>query len=66
MEIWGVVEGGHDMDRLNNSVCLSSVGTFMGLLWDQATLDRLLLTWQEKGPDLEAPIKYCISPFADR
>lgn len=32
VEIWGVVEGGHDMDRLNNSVSLSSAATFMGLL----------------------------------
>lgn len=31
VEIWGVVEGGHDMDRLNNSVNLSSVVTFMAL-----------------------------------
>jgi hypothetical protein len=31
VEIWGVVEGGHDMDRLNNSVSLSSVVTFMRL-----------------------------------
>ena len=32
VEIWGVVEGGHDMDRLNNSVSLSSAATFLGLL----------------------------------
>ena len=32
MEIWGVVEGGHDMDRLNNAVSLSSTDTFMRLL----------------------------------
>jgi ATP synthase F1 complex assembly factor 2 len=32
VEIWGVVEGGHDMDRLNNSVSLSSASTFFGLL----------------------------------
>lgn len=31
--IWGVVEGGHDMDRLNNAVTLSSVDTFLRLLW---------------------------------
>lgn len=31
VEIWGVVEGGHDMDRLNNSISLSSVGVFMSL-----------------------------------
>lgn len=32
VEIWGVVEGGHDMDRLNNSISLSSVRTFLSLL----------------------------------
>lgn len=32
VEVWGVVEGGHDMDRLNNSVSLASVASFMALL----------------------------------
>lgn len=32
VEIWGVVEGGHDMDRLNNRVSLSSADLFMRLL----------------------------------
>ena len=32
VDIWGVVEGGHDMDRLNNAVNLSAVGLYMGLL----------------------------------
>ena len=32
VEIWGVVEGGHDMDRLNNSVSLNSAATFLGML----------------------------------
>ncbi len=32
VEIWGVVEGGHDMDRLNNSVNLSSVSFFQTLV----------------------------------
>lgn len=32
VEIWGVVEGGHDMDRLNNSVALASAGLFSSLL----------------------------------
>lgn len=41
-EIWGTVEGGHDMDRLNNTVNLSSVDTFMTIYWDQQTLDRKL------------------------
>ena len=35
VDIWGVVEGGHDMDRLNNAVNLSSVGLYMGLLRTQ-------------------------------
>jgi ATP synthase F1 complex assembly factor 2 len=28
LEVWGVVEGGHDMDRLNNSVNLSAVSIY--------------------------------------
>jgi chaperone required for assembly of F1-ATPase len=28
-EIWGVVEGGHDMDILNNSVALAAVDAFL-------------------------------------
>lgn len=32
IELWGVVEGGHDMDRLNNAVNLSAAGLYMGLL----------------------------------
>eukprot|EP01036_Dinobryon_divergens_P028730 gene28730-37724_t len=38
LEIWGVVEGGHDMDRLNNAVNLSSAGFLMQLLYDDATM----------------------------
>jgi ATP synthase mitochondrial F1 complex assembly factor 2 len=34
IEIWGVVEGGHDMDRLNNEVTISSVVTFLHLYYD--------------------------------
>jgi chaperone required for assembly of F1-ATPase len=41
-EIWGTVEGGHDMDRLNNSVNLSSIDSFMTVYWDQKTLDAKL------------------------
>lgn len=29
IDIWGAVEGGHDMDRLNNTVACSSVDAFM-------------------------------------
>jgi ATP synthase F1 complex assembly factor 2 len=42
VEIWGVVEGGHDMDRLNNSVSLSSAGVFMGLLWDSKKVEEAI------------------------
>ena len=40
VDIWGVVEGGHDMDRLNNAVNLSSVGLYMSLLRAQARAAR--------------------------
>lgn len=45
-EIWGEVEGGHDMDRLNLSVGLCSAQTFMTLLWDQDRLDAVTSTWK--------------------
>lgn len=45
IEIWGVVEGGHDMDRLNNAVSLSSVDTFMRLLWDEARCKSTVRAW---------------------
>jgi chaperone required for assembly of F1-ATPase len=41
-EIWGTVEGGHDMDRLNNTVNLSSVDSFMTVYWDSHTVERKL------------------------
>ena len=31
VDLWGVVEGGHDMDRLNNIVNLSAVITYWNL-----------------------------------
>lgn len=34
VEIWGVVEGGHDMDRLNQSVALNSVALVLSTLYD--------------------------------
>lgn len=43
VEIWGVVEGGHDMDRLNNSVNLASVGVFNELLHQDRNIIELLL-----------------------
>jgi hypothetical protein len=45
LEIWGVVEGGHDMDRLNNAVNLSSAGLLMQLLYDDATMRDKLAAW---------------------
>jgi len=48
VEIWGVVEGGHDMDRLNNSVSLSSVGIFMGLYLDNEKLKAEMIKWGMK------------------
>ena len=29
VEIWGVVEGGHDMDRLNNSIALAAADALL-------------------------------------
>eukprot|EP00607_Mallomonas_marina_P008103 CAMPEP_0182420430 /NCGR_PEP_ID=MMETSP1167-20130531/5226_1 /TAXON_ID=2988 /ORGANISM="Mallomonas Sp, Strain CCMP3275" /LENGTH=216 /DNA_ID=CAMNT_0024596363 /DNA_START=335 /DNA_END=985 /DNA_ORIENTATION=+ len=43
--VWGVVEGGHDMDRLNLAVGLSSAQTFMLLLWDADEMKEMLSTW---------------------
>ena len=45
IEIWGVVEGGHDMDRLNNQVTLSSVGLWMGLFWDVNRYQEIIKSW---------------------
>ena len=48
LEIWGVVEGGHDMDRLNNAARLSSVGTFMHLYKDHLDMQHL---WRHLSAD---------------
>jgi hypothetical protein len=32
LEQWGLVEGGHDMDRLNNATSLAAAGVFWNLL----------------------------------
>lgn len=45
-EIWGEVEGGHDMDRLNLSVGLCSAQTFMTLLWDHDKLEEVTSLWR--------------------
>jgi ATP synthase F1 complex assembly factor 2 len=34
-EIWGVVEGGHDLDRLHNKIRISSAVLFHDLLLSQ-------------------------------
>jgi len=46
LEIWGVVEGGHDMDRLNNAVNLSSAGLMMSLLYDEETMKSKIINWR--------------------
>jgi hypothetical protein len=45
-EIWGVVEGGHDFDRLNNAVNLSAVDAFMTAYWDEETVERKMNEWK--------------------
>jgi len=37
MDLWGLVEGGHDMDILNNSVNLSSLKAFWHLYHNSAS-----------------------------
>lgn len=49
LEIWGVVEGGHDMDRLNNVVSLSSVGAFMHSLHDSDSIRSTLAYWRQQA-----------------
>lgn len=54
VEIWGVVEGGHDMDRLNNSVSLASSSLFVGLLENGVQYyseNRKLDKWKETLPE---------------
>ena len=48
IEIWGVVEGGHDMDRLNNSVTCSSVDAFMTAYMPSDELKRHFTVWNQK------------------
>jgi ATP synthase F1 complex assembly factor 2 len=45
VEIWGVVEGGHDMDRLNNAVRLSSVASFLSLQRDNEQWAQVWKQW---------------------
>lgn len=55
IEWWGAVEGGHDLDRLNNAVSLSSVGAFMGLLRSPDQHEQAFARWVAAaatvGPD---------------
>jgi chaperone required for assembly of F1-ATPase len=46
-EIWGTVEGGHDLDRLNNRVSLSSVDTFMSLYWSDEKVAAKMASWKK-------------------
>lgn len=41
-EIWGIVEGGHDMDILNNRISLSSVDTFLTSYWGDEEIGKSL------------------------
>lgn len=43
VEIWGVVEGGHDMDRLNNSVNLSAASFFFSLLHNSPEIKQNMI-----------------------
>lgn len=54
LEIWGVVEGGHDMDRLNNSVNLSASGLFMGLYLDEQAHAHMLSEWKRVAKETPA------------
>ena len=42
VEVWGVVEGGHDMDRLNNSIALAAADTLIRLHWRAEDFRRVL------------------------
>ncbi len=46
VEIWGVVEGGHDMDRLNHAVRLASTNVFLTLYADSARIKDMQQSWK--------------------
>ena len=47
VEIWGLVEGGHDIDRLNNSISLSASGMFLDCLYaDRKAYEGLMQKWK--------------------
>ncbi len=43
-DIWGIVEGGHDMDILNNSISLASVDTFLSSYWSDNNVIQSRMT----------------------
>lgn len=46
-DIWGIVEGGHDMDKLNNAINLAAVDTFLNYYWaDSEKMMQRLATWK--------------------
>ena len=46
-DIWGIVEGGHDMDKLNNAINLAAVDTFLNYYWtDSDKMMQRLATWK--------------------
>ena len=53
VEIWGVVEGGHDMDRLNNQVTLATASAFMNMYWDSTALKQNIDKWKELCADIK-------------
>ncbi len=49
-EIWGIVEGGHDMDKLNNAINLSAVDTFLTSYWtDSEKMKQRLAAWKSNS-----------------
>ena len=48
IDIWGVVEGGHDMDRLNNAVTCSAVDAFMNAYMPTKELEGVLKSWNAR------------------
>ena len=48
IDIWGVVEGGHDMDRLNNAVALSGAQALAHMLLSEDRHARMLRSWAGK------------------
>jgi ATP synthase F1 complex assembly factor 2 len=45
LELWGLVEGGHDIDRLNNAVSLTAVNMFWGALHNSNEIESLWQSW---------------------